>query len=136
MRAHRADDRGSAPVELVILAVVSFLFIAMIVFTGRLNMGSAATEAAARSAARSISVSRDPAAAVAQAEEAAASTVNLGSPMCTSMTFSPEITAAAVTVTVACEVDLSEATLLRVPGSMTVTSTAQEVIDRYRETTQ
>jgi Flp pilus assembly protein TadG len=129
----RRDDRGSAPVELAVLAVVSFLFIVFIVFAGRLNVGSAHTEAAARSAARAISEARDPQAAVGAAEADARTTVNEGSAMCTSMSFQPAIAPDRVEVTIACEVDLSEATLLQVPGSMTVSATADEVIDRYRE---
>jgi Flp pilus assembly protein TadG len=129
-----SDDRGSAQVELVILAFVSFVFIAMIVFAGRLNVGSASAEAAARSAARSISVARDPAAAVDDARTDAEGTVKVGSAMCTSMGFEPEISPAEVVVTITCQVDLSEATLLQVPGSMEVTATAREVIDQYRET--
>jgi Flp pilus assembly protein TadG len=127
------DDRGSAPVELAVLAVVSFLFIVFIVFAGRLNVGSSHTEAAARSAARAISSAREPRSAIAGAEADARTTVREGSPMCTSMSFQPQITDDQVEVTVACQVDLSEATLLQVPGTMTVTATADEVIDRYRE---
>lgn len=128
------EERGSAQVELVILAIVSFLFVAMIIFAGRLNVGSASAEAAARSAARTISVARDPQSAVADARADAESTVRVGSSMCASMRFEPEISAAEVRVTITCQVDLSEATLLRVPGSMQVTATAREVIDQYRET--
>lgn len=127
------DDRGSAPIELAVLAVVSFLFVLFIVFAGRLNVGSAHTEAAARSAARTISAARDPRTAVATAEADARATVREGSAMCTSMGFSPQISADRVEVTITCAVDLSEATLLSVPGSMTVSATADEVIDRYRE---
>lgn len=129
------DDRGSAPVELAVLAIVSFAFIVFIVFAGRLNVGSAHTEAAARSAARTISAARDPRAAMATAEADARTTVREGSAMCTSMGFNPEISADRVEVTISCQVDLSEATLLAVPGTMTVTATADEVIDRYREAT-
>lgn len=133
LAAARRDDRGSAAAELAVLAVVSFLFIAFIVFAGRLNVGSAHTEAAARSAARAISVARDPQAAVPAAEADASITVNEGSAMCTDMAFEPQISPDAVEVTITCEVDLSEAALLEVPGSMTVSATANEVIDRYRE---
>lgn len=127
------DDRGSAPVELAVLAIVSFLFIVFIVFAGRLNVGSAHTEAAARSAARTISAARDPQSAVGDAEADARNTVREGSAMCTSMGFQPDISADRVEVTISCEVDLSEATLLEVPGTMTVSASAAEVIDRYRE---
>jgi Flp pilus assembly protein TadG len=127
------DDRGSAPVELAVLAIVSFLFVVFIVFAGRLNVGSAHAESAARSAARTISEARDPRAAIAGAEADARTTVREGSAMCTSMSFQPSVTDTEVEVTVACQVDLSEATLLQVPGTMTVSATADEVIDRYRE---
>ena len=129
----RMDERGSAQVELVVLAVVSFLFVAMIVFAGRLNVGSAHAEAAARSAARTISVARNPESAVGDARSAAEQTVEVGSAMCRSMGFDYGITPDEVTVTIDCEVDLSEATLLEVPGSMNVSATASEVIDQYRE---
>lgn len=133
-RCRHRDERGSAQVELVVLAVVSFLFVAMIVFAGRLNVGSAHAEAAARSAARTISVARNPEAAVADARAAAEQTVEVGSAMCRSMGFDYGITPDEVTVTIDCQVDLSEATLLEVPGSMNVSATASEVIDQYRET--
>lgn len=133
-RPARPDDRGSAHVELVILAVVSFLFIAFIVFVGRLNVGSASAEAAARSAARAISVARQPELAVASAEADAAAMVKLGSPMCATWQFDRVIDPAEVTVTITCNVDLSEASLLQVPGTMPITATATEVIDQYRET--
>lgn len=127
------DERGSAPVELVILAGVSFLFIAMIVFVGRLNVGSAHTEAAARSAAREISVARNPRAAVDQARSTAAQTVEEGTAMCRDMAFDAQIDEESVVVNIDCRVDVSEATLLRVPGTMTVSSEAREVIDQFRE---
>jgi hypothetical protein len=36
-------------------------------------------------------------------------------------------------VTVACDVDLSEAALLPVPGTFTVSAASTEVLDRFRE---
>jgi hypothetical protein len=53
--------------------------------------------------------------------------------MCRSMGFDYGITPDEVTVTIDCQVDLSEATLLEVPGSMNVSASASEVIDQYRE---
>jgi hypothetical protein len=38
-------------------------------------------------------------------------------------------------VVITCNVDLSEATLAELPGSMSVTADATESIDRYRERT-
>ena len=134
-RARRRDDGGSAVVEVVVLAPVFFVFIALVIFVGKLNVGSAHVEAAARSAARTISLSRDPAGARAEAEATARQMVKEGKKMCETMTFDADITAAEVTVTVSCVVNLREAGLLPVPGTKTVTSSATEVIDRYREST-
>jgi hypothetical protein len=130
----RDDDRGSAATELIVLTVVSFAFVLVIVMAGRVNVGSAHTEAAARAAARTISLARDPASAVAAAEEEAALTAEEGTAVCTSMTFDAAITATQVTVTVTCQVDLSQvAGLLNVGGNQQVTGTATESIDPYRE---
>jgi hypothetical protein len=38
-----------------------------------------------------------------------------------------------VTVTITCDVDMSQATGLGMPGTFEVTATATEVIDPYRE---
>jgi hypothetical protein len=138
LRRDDADD-GTAIAELVILIVVFFGFIAAIVFAGRMTVGSAHVEAAARSAARSISIARDPDGAMAEAKAEAAKTAGLGSPMCRSMNFYPLIDPSrdpvTVTVDITCVVDLSELSLIQVPGTMTVSASAVEVIDRYREGT-
>ena len=96
------------------------------------ELGHAAVESAARHAARTISIARDPDAAAGVAEDDAAITVRLGSALCESMDFDPVVVDGEVTVTVTCQVDLSELALLPVPGT-TVQATATEVIDRHRE---
>jgi hypothetical protein len=131
-------DRGTAIAELVALIGVFMAFIAAVVFAGRMTVGSAHVEAAARTAARSISLARDPAAEAGAAETQAAAMAQAGSPMCVTMDFAEPViddTAdpATVTVEISCEVDLSELTLLALPGTMTVSASAVEVIDRYRE---
>jgi hypothetical protein len=49
------------------------------------------------------------------------------------MAFSPVITDTEVTVTISCEVDVSELILLPVPGSRTIEASATEVRDRFVE---
>ena len=132
------DDRGSAVVEMVVLVVVFFGFIAAIVFAGRMTVGSAHVEAAARAGARTISLAREPdrAAAEDQARADAAATAREGSAMCRTMSFEPTypgVDPVTVEVTVTCVVDLSEALLIEVPGTIEVNATAGEVIDRFRE---
>ena len=132
----RADDGGSAIAELVILMVVFFGFIAVVVFAGRITTGRARVEAAARSAARTISIARDPDAAVSAAETQGM--VAEGSAICMTMDFEADIdrggVPGVVTVDITCTADLSELTLLRVvPGDGEFRASADEVLDVYRE---
>jgi Flp pilus assembly protein TadG len=126
------DDRGSVT-EFVALAPLPFLFLVGVVFVGRYNVAAADVEAATRYAARAISIDRDPASAANQAEAQTATTVHVGSAMCTSMDFTADVQTETVSATISCVVDVSEATILGVPGTLVVTSTATEPIDRYRE---
>jgi hypothetical protein len=127
------DDRGSAASELIVLAVVAFAFVAVIVFVGRVNVGSAHTEAAARAAARTMSLARDPASAEGRARDQASRIVDEGSPMCREMIFDATIGPEEVTVEVVCTVDLDQAALAEVPGTREVRADATEAIDQYRE---
>ena len=60
-------------------------------------------------------------------------TLDVGSPTCRSLSFMPDIGPARVSVTLTCTVDLREAAVLPVPGSMSVSASASEIIDTYRE---
>jgi hypothetical protein len=129
------DERGTGALDISVMGVCFFVpVILLVVFAGRMNAGHAAVESAARHAARTISIARDPAAGVATAQDDAAVTVREGSPMCRDMDLDHVIEPAQVTVTVTCDVDLSELVLLPVPGDESVSATAVEVIDAHRET--
>jgi Flp pilus assembly protein TadG len=139
-RLDRVDDGGTATAELVVLTVVFFAFIAAIVFAGRMTVGSAQVEAAARSAARTISIARDPEGSFADAEDQAQDIAGYGSAICTEMAFTPHVLrpsdpdeTGTVEVDIACTVDLSEISLIAVPGAITIDASAVEVLDRYRE---
>ncbi|HEY8543990.1 MAG TPA: TadE family protein [Acidimicrobiales bacterium] len=142
-RRRRRDDRGSATLELVALLPVHMMFIVAVVFIGKVNNSAANVEAAARSAARTMSfgVERDVVAAAGEAETQAADMVDAGGSFCTNADFfsydydpgDPPGDPGQVTVTINCTVDLSQATGLGFPGSYEVESEATEVIDPYRE---
>ncbi|HET6953504.1 MAG TPA: hypothetical protein VFI47_24210 [Acidimicrobiales bacterium] len=128
------DDRGNGALDLSVMGVCFFVpVVLLLVFAGRVNAGHAAVESAARHAARTISIARDPAAAEGVAEADAATTVHEGSAMCRTMDFVASVEAGEVTVTVSCDVDLSELALLPVPGTREASATAVEVIDKHRE---
>lgn len=139
-RPDLADDGGTVTAELVVLTVVFFAFIAAIVFAGRMTVGSAQVEAAARSAARTISIARDPEGSFADAKAQAQDIAGYGSAICTEMAFEPHVRRPAdpeetgtVEVDIACTVDLSEISLIEVPGAITIDASAVEVLDRFRE---
>lgn len=143
MRLHRLSlrrrgdrERGSISVELVILAPLFGILLLAVVVVGRVQNSRADIEGAARSAARDLSISRDPTAAVGRVRTEISQMVDVGSPGCQTMSFTPEITAESVTVTIACVADLQDASILPVPGQMTLSATATEIIDQFRETNQ
>lgn len=127
------DDRGSLSVELAILAPLVGILLACVVLVGRVQISRADLEGAARSAARDLSIARDPYAALGDVQRNVEATLRVGSPTCRSMSFTPEIRAAEVSVTLACIVDLQAAAVLPVPGTMTLTASATEIIDIHRE---
>jgi Flp pilus assembly protein TadG len=127
------EDHGSATVETVILAPVFALFLAFTVLAGRLAISHGDVDAAAHYAARAISIARSPSAVIDAAQADAEATLHVGSSTCRSMTFDAAITDTEVTVTIACVVDLSAAALLPVPGNVTVSDTATEPLDQFRE---
>ena len=128
-------DRGNGALDLTVMGMCFFVpVVLLLVFAGRVNAGHAAVESAARHAARTISIARDPAAAESVARGESATTVREGSAMCRSMHFRARIGSGQVEVTVSCAVDLSEIALLPVPGTRTASATAVEVVDRHRET--
>lgn len=133
-RCGRGDDRGSGVVELPIIAALVVLpLIALVIFVGRVHAANTGVESAARQAARTISIARDPSAAVTSARSQAETTARAGSTRCQSMSFDHQVGGERVTVTVSCTVDLSQATLLPVPGTWTASATATDVLDRHRE---
>lgn len=131
----RRDDAGSATVELAALLPVFILFFGLVTWWGRTADAQATADAAARWAARTISLAREPTEAFGQAEADASDTVREGR-TCQTMGFEPSVSATEVTVTVTCTVDVSELLLLPVPGSSTITATATEPLDQHRERSQ
>jgi Flp pilus assembly protein TadG len=106
---------------------------ALVVVVGRVGNSKLDLDAAAESAARTISIARSPTEAVADAEQAARATLRVGSPTCREWTFEAHPTSTEVTVEITCVVDLSAASMLPVPGSRRMVSSSTQVIDRYRE---
>jgi Flp pilus assembly protein TadG len=130
-----AGERGSAAVELTLLAPILVLVLGFIVFTGRLALASMDVRQSAAAAARAASVTQTPAAAVAAAR--AEATANLTSAGLTCTGAGVEVAAdmqpgSNVSITVACPVDLSDLAAIGLPGARTVQARAVEPVDAHR----
>ncbi len=133
MKRRLGDNRGSTSVELVILAPLIGILLGCVVLVGRVQISRADLEGAARSAARELSIARDPYTALAGVQEGLEATLRVGSPSCRALSFAPVIGDSEMSVTIACTVDLQAAAVLPVPGTMTLTASATEIVDTYRE---
>lgn len=135
------DERGSNAAEIVIIAPVLALLIALLVAGGRTALADNATQGAAMSAARAASLARTPAEAASAAEDAAVRSMNQSGIACADLTVNLDLgglsaplgTTGIVSAAVNCTVNLSDITLPGVPGSRVMTSNASSPVDAYRE---
>ncbi len=124
MNRHLADDRGSIPVETVILVPAIAMFLLVLILAGRIALARTAVESAAADAARSASIARTPSEARSAAARTAASSLANQQVPCrrtsvavdTSGFNIPVGAPASVSVTVACDVDVSG--LAGLPGGL------------------
>jgi Flp pilus assembly protein TadG len=117
------------------------LFVALIVFAGRVAIAHQAVQSAAADAARSASIARTQGAAQTEGNSAAATSLANQHVNCVTTTVSvnttgfasPVGTPATVNATVTCHVNLSDLFLPGVPGSKAITATMSSPLDTYRE---
>ena len=131
------DDRGSAPVEVALLAPVILGFLMVVIFAGRVAYAEAELQAAASAAARAASQQ----ASVGFAQDAATKVVddNLADAGIVCSGQQVEITdpsafepGGSVDVEVACTIQLEDLMFFTFPGNRTVRAHATEVIDTFR----
>jgi Flp pilus assembly protein TadG len=132
-------ERGSASVELAVIAPALVILMLLVVYAGRAADTDALVTRAAGAAARAASLRQHPTDAAADAH--ATATENLASagiacdPLDVDVDLADFRAGGTVTVTVSCHVPNSDMALLGLPGTRTFTATSVEVIDRYRSST-
>ena len=143
MRCRRQlePERGSAVIEAAIGIPAFMLFVALIIFAGRVAIAHQGVQSAAADAARSASIARTQ--DVAQTAGNTAATTSLANQHvnCVTTTVSvdtsgfasPVGTPARINATVTCHVNLSDLSLPGVPGSKAITATMFSPLDTYRE---
>ena len=140
-RRHQDPERGSAVIEAAIGIPAFMLFVALIIFAGRVAIAHQGVQSAAADAARSASIARTQ--DVAQTAGNTAATTSLANQHvnCVTTTVSvdtsgfasPVGTPARINATVTCHVDLSDLSLPGVPGSKAIIATMFSPLDTYRE---
>ncbi|WP_194891976.1 TadE/TadG family type IV pilus assembly protein [Catenulispora pinisilvae] len=127
------SDRGSAPVELAIIAPILMIISELVIGFGRVEQANLSATGTAAAAARAASLARTP----ATAEAAARTMAQADRGSCPS----PEVTVdtaafhpgGLVKVTVTCRPSLAELTSIGLPGHVHLTSTMASGIDQWRE---
>lgn len=129
-------EGGSATVELAILAPVLVLLLLFVVTVGRLVLARQEVDAAAADAARAASIADSPGAAVQAASDAASGDLAghgvTCSPFDASVDTSHFTPGGEVNVELRCTASLAGLSLLRLPGTETLVSSATAPIDLYR----
>jgi len=134
----RDSERGSAAVEITLLTPLLVILLLFVVFLGRVTEAQAVISDAAHQAARAASIAQSPAAATAQARQAAGTALSGRGLACQHFTVSVGLAGfrpgGTVRATVTCTTGLSDLALLKVPGSRTLSASFTSVIDTYRST--
>jgi Flp pilus assembly protein TadG len=117
--------------ELVLLTPVFIVLLLFVALAGRIVTARGDVVGASRDAARAASVARSPAAAERDAREAASALLS-----CETLQVDVDTSSfrpgGRVAVSIDCGIRLEDLSLLRIPGTRTVSSTSVEVVDRYR----
>lgn len=140
LRAGLRDDRGSESIQAAIVTPLLIVFLCMAIAAGRIVTSGSKIDAAAEDAARAASIARTYGAARSAAETAAAQSLTDQGMKCASTSVSidaggltvPVGQVGYVTVTISCNVPLSDLLLPGAPGSHTLKSSFTSIVDAYR----
>lgn len=123
--------------ELALITPVIIALLGLMVAFGRVSYGRQLVERAAASAARSASLTGDPAAAVVAGQDAAARTLDQAGLSCTGLDVAIDTSAfgpgGEVSATVTCSADLSTIAIPGLPGTKTLTVTSRAPLEPLRD---
>lgn len=135
------DDRGNAPLELVLLAPIILMLIGLLIAAGRTSIAQGAVDAAARAAARQASIAPTQGVAAQAAFSGALAALRADGLDCQPTVFLPGLgtafgtapgQSAQVRARVVCVVQLSDLVVPGVPGSIRLSATFTSPLDPYR----
>jgi Flp pilus assembly protein TadG len=142
MRARRVrgGERGSATLELAVVAPALLLLLSLVVVAGRVVTAGSAVEQAASAAARAASLARDARAAQVEAERVARASMREQGITCAPAASRVQASGfgvavgrpASVSVEVRCAVPLADIAIPGLPGSRVVSARSASPLDRFR----
>lgn len=136
-------QRGAASVELSLLIPVLMILLLTMAGAWRIGNARAQVSEAAAAGARAATIPTSAARAAGVANQVIAADLATVGAHCTSLAVdvdtsafgNPVGTPGDVTTTVSCRLNLSDVVVPGMPGAMTITASAQEPIDTFRERT-
>lgn len=135
LTTHRGE-RGTAALEMVILAPVLIVILLFVVGLGRMAHADQQVQAGAADAARAASLERNTGASDAAARQAAQDSLGQAGVSCTNLDVSVNLGSyepgGQVSVTVKCTADLSSVAMAGFPGSRVFTATSTVPIETWR----
>ena len=140
MTRQRTHDRGSATLELAILAPALLVLLGLVIAAGRIEVAAGAVEQAASAAARDASIARTGSAARTVATNTARDSLRSQGVTCGVLDVAVDTAGfsvaaglpAQVKVSVACTVPLSDLAVPGLPGSRMLHAQMASPLDRYR----
>ena len=140
LAGRESAGRGSATVELALVAPALLLLLALTILGGRVVLAGGTVEQAAAAAARAASLARSPTSAATAASTAARRSLDEQRLQCSSIEVAVDTSGfqvplgqpASVAVDVSCRVRLADLTLPGAPGYRTVSYRAVSPLDPYR----
>jgi len=129
-------DSGSASVELEVLAPLLVVLLLLVVALGRTVLAHQEVDQAASDAARAASIASSASAASAAAQDAAQRDLAGHGITCSPFSETTDVSdfnpGGIVTVHLSCTASLEGLSLLRLPGSETLTAQGSAPVDAYR----
>ncbi|MFE6510284.1 TadE/TadG family type IV pilus assembly protein [Nocardioides sp. NPDC057764] len=132
----RRDERGSASIEMTLLAPVLIVILLFVVGLGRMAHTRQQLESVASDAARAASLERNTAASAGAAHAAAKASLGDAGVSCVGLDVDVDLSSyqpgGRVSVTVVCSTKLSDVAMVGFPGRKRFTADATVPIETYR----
>lgn len=136
MRTRPNDERGSAAVEMAVIAPALVVLLLVVVFAGRVSQTEAEVRRAAGEGARAASLEQQRITAEMAARSAVEANLAANGVRCAELGIIVDTSLMSpggeVSVHVRCLTTMADLALIGVPGQRTFEARSTEVIDRYR----